>query len=121
VAVKFSSVDEYLDSLRPDVREVLERVRRTIREAVPEAEEKISYQIPTVTLNGRYLVYFAAWKRHLAVYPVPGGDDAFEAEIAPYRAAKGTLRFAYDKPIPYELIGRVAVRLKASASSARPE
>jgi uncharacterized protein YdhG (YjbR/CyaY superfamily) len=118
VAEKFATVDEYIGSFPSQVREVLERVRRTLRDAVPDADEKISYQIPTITLHGRYLVYFAAWKHHLAVYPVPGGDEEFEAEIAPHRAAKGTLRFPFNKPIPYELIGRVAVRLKDSAAGA---
>ena len=120
MAGKFSTVDDYIGSFPPPVREVLERVRRTIHDAVPESGEKISYQIPTITLDGKYLVYFAAWKRHLAVYPVPGGDKAFEAEIAPYQEAKGTLRFPFAEPIPFELIGRAAQRLKAQGASAGP-
>ena len=113
-----ANVDEYIASYPAEVRAVLERVRETIRAAVPEAGEKISYQIPTVTLEGKYLVYYAAWKHHLAVYPVPEAEGELEREMAPYRAAKGTLRFPYAKPIPYDLIGRVVSRLKESGTRA---
>ena len=76
-------------------------------------DDYISYQIPTLTLNGRYLVHFAAWKNHLALYPTPTGDQAFEQEIAPYRAAKSTVRFPLREPIPFDLIERlVALRVK---------
>jgi uncharacterized protein YdhG (YjbR/CyaY superfamily) len=92
---------------------ILEQVRQTIRRAAPGATERISYQIPTITLNGKNLVYFAAWKRHIAVYPIPATDEAFEREIAPYRAAKGTLRFPLSRPVPSDLIHRlVALRVE---------
>lgn len=103
-------MDEYLASFPEEVRTILEKVRQTIRQAAPEAEETISYGMPTLTLNGRQLVYFAAWKRHLSLYPVPAGDEAFEQELAPYRAARGTVRFPYGRPVPYGLIERM-VRL----------
>jgi uncharacterized protein YdhG (YjbR/CyaY superfamily) len=111
------SVDDYIAGFPDDVRAVLEKIRATIRRAVPRSGEKISYQIPTVTLDGKYLVYYAAWKHHIAVYPVPAGDEAFEREIAPYRAAKGTLRFPLAETIPYGLIGRVAKQLAAARGS----
>ena len=110
------SVDDYIEGYPDDVRVVLEKIRATIRRAVPRSSEKISYKIPTVTLDGKYLVYYAAWKHHIAVYPVPAGDEAFERELAPYRAAKGTLRFPLDQPVPYGLIGRIAKRLAAARS-----
>jgi uncharacterized protein YdhG (YjbR/CyaY superfamily) len=78
---------------------------------VPAAGETISYQMPTITFNGRYLVYFAAWKHHLSLYPVPTADDAFEQELAPYRASKGTVKFPIGKPIPYDLIERLVALL----------
>jgi uncharacterized protein YdhG (YjbR/CyaY superfamily) len=111
VADRFASIDAYIRSFPEDVQVVLEEVRRRIHRAVPGAGETISYQIPTITLDGRYVVYFAAWKHHISVYPIPGGDEAFEREIAPYRAAKGTLKFPLAEPIPYDLIERVAARL----------
>lgn len=69
--------------------------------------------MPTMTLDGRKLVHFAAWKQHTSVYPVPTGDEAFDREIAPYRAAKGTARFPLGAPIPHELIGRLVTLLAA--------
>jgi uncharacterized protein YdhG (YjbR/CyaY superfamily) len=108
---QFATVDEYISSFPEDVQIVLEKVRQTIRSAVPEAAEAISYQIPTITLDGRQLVFFAAWKHHVSLYPVPAGDEAFERELAPYRAAKGTLRFPYRQPVPYDLIERLVALL----------
>lgn len=105
------TVDDYIRACPDEVKVVLEKIRATIRKAVPGSGEKISYKIPTVMLDGKYLVYYAAWKHHIAVYPVPAGDEAFETELAPYRAAKGTLRFPLDQPIPYGLIGRIAKQL----------
>ena len=111
MAAQFATVDDYIGSFPQDVQDVLQRIRSTIRNVVPDAGEKISYNIPTITVDGRYLVYFAGWKNHVSVYPVPIGDEAFEQEIAPYQEAKGTLKFPLRKPIPYDLIERVAIRL----------
>ena len=116
----FATVDEYIASYPEEVRTILEEVRRTIRGVVPDCGETISYQIPTVTVDGQRLVYFAAWKHHLSVYPVPAGDDALDRELAPHLAAKGTLKFPYDKPIPYPLIKRVAQALLAQRRGERP-
>jgi uncharacterized protein YdhG (YjbR/CyaY superfamily) len=111
VASQFTTIDEYIGSFPEDVRIILEEVRRRIRNAAPAAGETISYQMPTITLDGRSLVYFAAWKHHIAVYPIPNADEAFEQEIAPYRAARGTLRLPLGKPIPYDLIERLVALL----------
>jgi uncharacterized protein YdhG (YjbR/CyaY superfamily) len=104
---KFASVDEYIGSFPADVQAVLQEVRRTVLAVVPDAGEKISYQIPTVTLDGKALIYFSGWKEHIAVYPIPPLDDALAAEIEPYRSGKGTLKFPLNKPIPYALITRL--------------
>jgi uncharacterized protein YdhG (YjbR/CyaY superfamily) len=104
---KFASVDEYIGSFPADVQDVLEEVRRTVLAVVPDAGEKISYQIPTVTLDGKALMYFSGWKEHLSLYPIPPLDDALAAEIEPYRSGKGTLKFPLNKPIPYALITRL--------------
>jgi uncharacterized protein YdhG (YjbR/CyaY superfamily) len=74
--------------------------------------------MPTITLNGRDLVYFAAWKRHISLYPIPAVDEAFDRELEPYKAAKGTLRFPLARPIPYGLIQRlVELRVKQQADN----
>ena len=105
--MKFSSIDEYIATFPPDVQVILEELRATIRAAVPDAKETISYNIPTFTLNGTYLIYFAGWKKHISLYPIPVGSEAFNKEIAKYADGKGTLKFPLDKPIPLKLIGRI--------------
>jgi len=120
MAVMPETIEEYIASFPPDVRTVLEEARRAIRAAVPNAGETISYGIASFTVGGRHLVYLAGWKHHISVYPVPEGDDALEAAIAPYRAAKGTLKFRLNKPVPYDLIERVAARLLAQREEAAP-
>lgn len=107
----FATVDEYIASFPPEVQRTLEAVRAAIRAVVPGTEERISYGIPTFSLNGRYVVYFSGWKRHVSVYPIPDADPDLARAIKPFMAGKGTLKFALDKPIPIELIQRVAARL----------
>ena len=101
------TIDEYIALFPEDVQEILEKVRQTIKQAAPDAEETISYQMPTFKQNGHYVVYFAAFKKHLGLYPTPDGIEAFKDELAPYKNAKGSVRFPLDKPIPYDLIGRI--------------
>jgi len=117
VATTFATVDEYIDSFPDDVRILLEEIRRRISAAVPESAETISYQIPAFTLDGGAFVYVAGWKHHIAVYPIPPGDESLEQDLAPYRAAKGTLKFPLKQPIPYDLIERVVVLLAADRMS----
>jgi uncharacterized protein YdhG (YjbR/CyaY superfamily) len=107
VAPTFRTVDEYIASFPTDVQEKLQHVRRAMRAAAPGTEEAISYGIPTFMLDGRYLMYFAGWKRHISVYPIPAVDAQLGEEISRYKSGKGTLRFPLTKPIPYELIGRL--------------
>jgi uncharacterized protein YdhG (YjbR/CyaY superfamily) len=107
VAPKFANVDEYIASFPEDVQAKLQDVRRAMRNAAPGTEEAISYGIPTFTLDGRYLIYFAGWKHHISIYPIPEGDDALRKDMSPYVAAKGTLRFPLDEPIPLPLIERL--------------
>lgn len=101
---KFESVDEYIASFEGDAKSLLQRVRSAVRQAAPDAEETIRYNVPTYRLNGRSVVHFAGWKEHISLYPVPDGDAAFEKRIRPYRSGKGTLRFPLDRPIPFDLI-----------------
>jgi uncharacterized protein YdhG (YjbR/CyaY superfamily) len=100
------SMDAYIAAFPPDVRAILEHIRLTIRNAAPDAEETISYQIPAFTLNGA-LVYFAAFKQHIGFYPPVSGDAKLVKAVAPYAGEKGNLRFPLDEPIPYRLIERI--------------
>jgi uncharacterized protein YdhG (YjbR/CyaY superfamily) len=100
------TIDEYIAGFPPDVQEILQQVRLTIRQAAPEAQETISYQMPTFTLHGN-LVHFGGFKHHIGFYPVPSGIEAFREELAPYIAGKGSVRFPLDQPIPYDLISRI--------------
>ena len=105
----FKSVDDYIDSKPPAVRGVLERVRSTIRKAIPKAEEVISYQIPAYKLDGGRVIFFAGWKQHYSLYPATGSLVAqFKDELAPYELSKGTIRFPLSEPIPVKLIARIA-------------
>jgi uncharacterized protein YdhG (YjbR/CyaY superfamily) len=107
------TIDEYVAGCPEPVRPVLEEIRSRIHAAVPGAGETIRYSMPTVTLDGSSLVHFAAWKKHVAVYPAPEPTDdaAFERALAPHRGDKGTLRFPLDQPMPYDLIDRVVREL----------
>src|SRR5215510_13237166 len=111
----FGPIDEYIESFPKDVQKILKQVRGTIKAAAPDTEEKISYNIPTFTLNGRYLIYFAGWKNHISIYPIPTGTDAFNKQIAKYAEGKGTLKFPLDKPLPLKLITKI-VKLKLAES-----
>lgn len=99
-------IDAYIAGFAPEVQAILTRVRATIRKAAPDAQETISYRIPAFTLNGM-LVYFAAFKQHIGLYPPVRGDAALVQQAAPYAGEKGNLRFPYDRPIPYGLITRI--------------
>jgi uncharacterized protein YdhG (YjbR/CyaY superfamily) len=101
-----SSIDEYIAGFPPEVQTILEKIRKTIRDAAPEAQETINYQIPTFTLYGN-LVHFAAFKKHIGFYPTPSGIAQFEAELSAYEKAKGSVQFPLDQPIPYDLIRRI--------------
>ena len=107
VATAFATVDDYIASFPTAVQEALHDVRRTMHAVWPDAGETISYNIPTLTLNGRSLVYFAGWKRHISVYPIPDGDDAYETQLEPYRSGASTAKFPLGKPIPLDLIARI--------------
>ncbi len=104
----FESIDEYIKTFPPDVQKTLEKMRRTIRKAAPEAEEAISYQIPTFKLNGD-LVYFAAFKKHIGFFPTSSGISTFKKELSKYKTSRGTAQFPLDQPIPYDLVTRIVL------------
>jgi uncharacterized protein YdhG (YjbR/CyaY superfamily) len=101
------NIDEYIAGFPNDVQRNLQKIRLTIRKAVPAAEETIKYQMPTFTLNGN-LIHFAAFKNHIGVYPVPRAVESFKEELSAYEGEKSTARFPLDKPIPLALISRIA-------------
>jgi uncharacterized protein YdhG (YjbR/CyaY superfamily) len=100
------NIDEYIASFSPEVQAILQKIRLTIKEAAPQAEEKISYLMPTLALKGN-LIHFAAFKQHIGLYPPVRGDEKLQADIAPYAGEKGNLKFPLDQPIPYALIKRI--------------
>lgn len=100
------AVDKFIANYSPDVQVILQQTRAAIREAAPEAEEKIGYGIPTFTLNGN-LIHFSGFDKHIGLYPGPVAVEAFQDELKGYETAKGTIRFPLDKPMPYELIQRI--------------
>jgi uncharacterized protein YdhG (YjbR/CyaY superfamily) len=114
------NIDEYIATFPNDVQEILEKIRMTIKTAAPDAEETISYQMPTFTLKGHYLVYFAAYKKHIGFYPAPIGNAEFKAELSVYAAGKGTMKFPLDKPIPFDLISKI-VKFRAKENVERAE
>ncbi|MDQ0632798.1 uncharacterized protein YdhG (YjbR/CyaY superfamily) [Arthrobacter pascens] len=111
MAEQRATIDEYIASRPAEVQPVLQEIRNCIHETLPDAGEIISYGIPTITLDGHYIVYFAAWKHHVSVYPVPHGDQDLAAEMAPYLSGQGTLKFPLNKPVPYGIIAKVAGQL----------
>ncbi|MBC6490370.1 iron chaperone [Flavihumibacter stibioxidans] len=104
---KFFSVGEYLSSLTDQQLLVAEQVRQAISQAVPEAEETISYNMPAYKFKG-VLVYFAAWKNHLGYYPLPSGIEAFRDQLKEYEVSKGAIQFPYSHPLPLQLIADIA-------------
>jgi uncharacterized protein YdhG (YjbR/CyaY superfamily) len=103
----FTSVDDYISTLPKDTQKIMQEIRKTIKTVAPKAEETISYQMPAFKLDGQYIAHYAAWKKHIGMYPVPAGDEAFRKEIAPYLGAKSSLQFPLDKPLPLQLIRKM--------------
>jgi len=104
--VGFISIDEYIATFPEEIQKILEELRATIKAAAPDAEEKISYQMPTFALKGN-LVHFAAFKNHIGLYPTPSGTQAFKRELSIYQGAKGSIKFPIEKPLPLELIRKI--------------
>ena len=110
-------IDEYIAGFPKDIQTILQKIRQTVKKAAPDASEKISYQMPTFYLNGN-LVHFAAFKHHIGFYPTPSGTEKFKKEISGYQAAKGSIQFPLDQPIPYDLIRQI-VEFRVKENSAK--
>jgi uncharacterized protein YdhG (YjbR/CyaY superfamily) len=116
--VGFVSIDEYIATFPEATQKILKKIRATIQAAAPDAEEKISYQMPTFALKGN-LVHFAAYKNHIGFYPTPTGIEKFKKELSVYEGAKGPVQFPLDKPIPYDLISKIVkFRVKENLANA---
>ncbi len=114
-----ATIDLYIAAFPDDIQEKLAKIRGVIAKAAPRAEQSISYRIPTFKLAGRPLLYFAAFKAHIGLYPVTASvKEAFKKELAGYAQSKGTVRFPPDKPVPYALIGKIA-RFRVKENAAR--
>lgn len=105
-AIKPKNIDEYIAAFPEDTQKLLQQIRETIKKAAPQAEETISYAMPTFKLNGN-LVHFAAYKNHIGFYPVPSGIDAFKEELSVFKGAKGSVQFPIDQPMPLKLIADI--------------
>lgn len=116
----FQSVDEYLAAQPEAAQAILRRVRAAIRKALPDAEERISYQIPAYKLHGGTVLYFAGWKEHFSLYPASAAlVAAFGDELAPFVVSKGTIRFPLSQPVPVKLVERIA-KFRGEEAHARP-
>ena len=102
----YKTVDEYLEQFTGETREILDNVRRVIRENAPNSSERIGYGMPSFW-QGKVLIYFAAMKNHLGLYPMPEAIEIFEEKLTEYKRSKGAIQFPWKKPIPYELIAEI--------------
>ena len=102
-----TSIDEYIAEFPPKTQEKLQEIRALIRKTAPDATESIAYAIPTFDLNGKHLVHFAAFQKHIGLYPTPSGMVAFSKELEPYKSGKGSAQFPLDQPLPMDLIRRI--------------
>ena len=114
---KAKDIDSYISQFPADVQAILQKVRTTISSAAPRAKETISYLMPAFKLHGM-LVCFAAWEKHIGLYPPISGDKALEKAVARYAGPKGNFQFPLDEPIPYALIGRI-VKLRVKQDTAK--
>ena len=101
-----NNIDAYIANFPKNIQEILSELRATIRDAAPEAEEAISYQMPTFRFKGN-LVHFAAHKNHIGFYPTPSGIEKFKKELSVYEGAKGSVKFPIDQPLPFDLISKI--------------
>jgi uncharacterized protein YdhG (YjbR/CyaY superfamily) len=102
----FTTIDEYIALFPEETQQILQEIRAIIHASAPDAQEKISYQMPTFFLEGN-LVHFAAWKNHIGFYPTPSGLEAFKSELSGYAGTKGAVHFPIDKPLPLDLVGKI--------------
>jgi uncharacterized protein YdhG (YjbR/CyaY superfamily) len=118
VTAGFETVDDYIASFPDEVQLELSEMRDLIRAALPTAEEGISYQIPTYSLDGKAFVFFAAWKSHISLHAIPLFEEPLESEVAAYRSGKDTVRFPLQDPLPGDLITRIVTAMRDARTGA---
>jgi len=101
------TVDKYIDGFPPETQKILQKIRKIIQKSAPEAVESLGYGMPAYKLNGKPLVYFAAFKNHIGFYATPNGHAAFSQELSKYKQGKGSVQFPIDQPMPFELIEKI--------------
>ena len=116
----FTSIDEYIGTFPEEAQKIMDKLRATIKAAAPGVEEAISYNMPTFNLNGKYLVYFAGWKTHIAFYGAPRGNAEFKEDLSAYETGAGTLKFPLEKPMPLNLITKI-VKFKVAENLKRTD
>ncbi len=107
ITSKAANIDQYIAGFPEHTQSLLQQIRATVKKVAPDAEETISYAIPTFKLKGRPLIYFAGYKNHVAVYPVPQENEEFKKELSVYKGGKGTVQFPLDKALPLNLITKI--------------
>jgi len=112
-----ADIDEYIAGFPEDVQAILAEIRARLHAVVPDAEERIRYGMPALMLGGRYAIHFAAWKKHVGLYPVPELSPALEERLTPLRSGADSVNLVYTKPIPYDLIEEVAAAIAALRGS----
>jgi uncharacterized protein YdhG (YjbR/CyaY superfamily) len=114
-----NAIDEYIAHFPEEVQKILQELRAVIKAAAPDAEETISYQMPTFVLKGN-LVHFAAYQKHIGFYPTPSGILAFQQELSVYKSAKGSVQFPIDQPLPLDLISKI-VKYRVAENMSKAE
>ncbi|WP_434048504.1 MULTISPECIES: iron chaperone [Sorangium] len=114
-----TTIDEYIAACPEAVRPALAGIRDAIRRVLPDAEERIRYGMPAIMFDGRHAIHFAAWKKHIGLYPIYRSDDPIQAEIEPYRDGKDGVKFRLDRPVPYDLVERMVRMLAAHHGAGR--
>lgn len=115
--IQYKTIDEYISMFSGNIQKILKKLRKTIRESAPDADETICYQMPTFKLNGN-LVHFAAMKNHIGFYPTPSAIDKFKKELSGFETSKGAIRFPLDKEIPFDLVKKI-VKFRVKENSAK--
>lgn len=115
---KAATIDEYISSQPKNVKLILQKIRQTVKEAAPEAQELVSYGMPAFKLNKRILLYFSAWEKHIGLYAMPSANATFKKELSSYKQGRGSVQFPFDRPVPYGLVKRI-VKFRAKENMAK--
>jgi uncharacterized protein YdhG (YjbR/CyaY superfamily) len=120
ITAKPENIDEYIAGFTQETQAVLEQIRQVIKKTAPDADETISYAIPAFRFSNSILVYFAGFKKHIGLYALPSGNEAFKEELKAYKVGKGSIQFPLNKPMPIDLITKIVeFRIKEISEKAK--